>query len=135
MVEEMVKRGCNFGGEQSGHLIFLDYNPIGGIERPATPGHHAKGRKEPFDLSDIMDQYQPRLINVRIRERRRLEEFPAVIQQMKKVETKLGEKGRLLVRFSGTEPLVRVMVGGENEKEIHTLAEETAGVIEREFNA
>ena len=82
-----------------------------------------------------MDQYPPRLINVRIRERRRLEEFPAVIQQMKKVETKLGEKGRLLVRFSGTEPLVRVMVEEENEKEIHTLAEETAGVIEREFNA
>lgn len=137
VVEEMVKRGCNFGGEQSGHLIFLDHNPTGDGILTALQllAIMQKEEKSLSDLSDIMDLYPQRLVNVRIRERRRLEEFPAVIQQMKKVETKLGEKGRLLVRFSGTEPLVRVMVEGENEKEIQTLAEETAGVIEKEFNA
>jgi phosphoglucosamine mutase len=137
VVEEMVKRGCNFGGEQSGHLIFLDHNPTGDgiLSALQLLAIMQKEEKSLSDLSDIMDQYPQKLVNVRIKERRRLEEFPAVIQQIKKVEKKLGEKGRLLVRFSGTEPLVRIMVEGENEKEIYTLAEETARVIEREFNA
>jgi phosphoglucosamine mutase len=137
VVEEMVKRGCNFGGEQSGHLIFLDHNSTGDgiLSALQLLAIMQKEEKSLSDLSDIMDQYPQKLVNVRIKERRRLEEFPAVIQQMKKVEKKLGEKGRLLVRFSGTEPLIRIMVEGENEKEIYTLAEETAGVIEREFNA
>jgi phosphoglucosamine mutase len=137
VVEEMVKRGCNFGGEQSGHLIFLDHNPTGDgiLSALQLLAIMQKEEKSLSDLSDIMDQYPQKLINVRIKERRRLSEFPAVIQQIKKVEKKLGEKGRVLVRFSGTEPLVRVMVEGEDEKEIQTLAEETARVIEREFNA
>ena len=137
VVEEMVKRGCNFGGEQSGHLIFLDHNPTGDgiLSALQLLAIMQKEEKSLSDLSDIMDQYPQKLVNVRIKERRGLEEFPAVIQQMKKVEKKLGEKGRLLVRFSGTEPLVRIMVEGENEKEIQALAEETARVIEREFNA
>jgi phosphoglucosamine mutase len=137
VVEEMVKRGCNFGGEQSGHLIFLDHNPTGDgiLSALQLLAIMQKEEKSLSDLSDIMDHYPQKLINVRIKERRRLEEFPAVTQQIKKVERKLGEKGRLLVRFSGTEPLVRVMVEGEVEKEIQALAEETARVIEREFNA
>ena len=137
VVEEMVKRGCNFGGEQSGHLIFLDHNPTGDgiLSALQLLAIMQKEEKSLSDLSDIMDHYPQKLVNVRIKERRRLEEFPAVIQQIKKVERKLGEKGRLLVRFSGTEPLVRVMVEGEDEKEIIALAEETARVIEREFNA
>jgi phosphoglucosamine mutase len=137
VVEEMVKRGCNFGGEQSGHLIFLDHNPTGDgiLSALQLLAIMQKEEKSLSDLSDIMDHYPQKLINVRIKERRRLEEFPAVTQQIKKVERKLGEKGRLLVRFSGTEPLVRIMVEGEDEKEIQALAAETARVIEREFNA
>jgi len=137
VVEEMVKRGCNLGGEQSGHLIFLDHNPTGDgiLSALQLLAIMQKEEKSLSDLSDIMDQYPQKLVNVRIKERRRLEEFPAVSLQIKKVEKKLGEKGRLLVRFSGTEPLVRVMVEGEDEKEINMLAEETARVIEREFNA
>ncbi len=137
VVEEMVKRGCNFGGEQSGHLIFLDHNPTGDgiLSALQLLAIMQKEEKSLSDLSDIMDHYPQKLVNVRIKERRRLEEFPAVIQQIRKVERKLGEKGRLLVRFSGTEPLVRVMVEGEDEKEIQALAAETARVIEREFNA
>ena len=137
VVEEMVKRGCNFGGEQSGHLIFLDHNPTGDgiLSALQLLAIMQKEEKSLSDLSDIMDHYPQKLINVRIKERRRLEEFPAVTQQIRKVEKKLGEKGRLLVRFSGTEPLVRVMVEGEDEKEIQALAAETARVIEREFNA
>jgi phosphoglucosamine mutase len=137
VVEEMVKRGCNFGGEQSGHLIFLDHNPTGDgiLSALQLLAIMQKEGKSLSDLSDIMERYPQKLINVRIKERRRLEEFPIVMQQICKVEKQLGDKGRLLVRFSGTEPLVRIMVEGENEKEIQTLAEETARVIEREFNA
>ncbi|MBA4393930.1 MAG: phosphoglucosamine mutase [Desulfobacca sp.] len=137
VVEEMVKRGCNFGGEQSGHLIFLDHNPTGDgiLSALQLLSVMLKEEKSLSDLADIMDRYPQKLINIPIKERKRLEEFPAVIQQIRKVERKLGSKGRLLVRFSGTEPLVRVMVEGEGEKEIQTLAEETARIIEREFNA
>jgi phosphoglucosamine mutase len=137
VVEEMVKRGCNFGGEQSGHLIFLDHNPTGDgiLSALQLLSVMLKEEKSLSDLSDTMDQYPQKLVNIRIKERKRLEEFPAVIQQIRNVEKKLGQKGRLLVRFSGTEPLVRVMVEGEDEKEIQALAEETALVIEREFNA
>jgi len=137
VVEEMVKKGCNFGGEQSGHLIFLDHTPTGDgiLSALQLLAIMQKEEKSLSDLSDIMERYPQKLVNIRIKMRRRLEEFPAVIQQIKKVEKKLGQKGRLLVRFSGTEPLVRVMVEGEDEKEIYALAEETAQVIEREFNA
>jgi phosphoglucosamine mutase len=137
VVEEMVKRGCNFGGEQSGHLIFLDHNPTGDgiLSALQLLAIMQKEGKSLSDLSDIMNRYPQKLVNIRIKERRRLEEFPAVIQQIRKVEKQLDGKGRLLVRFSGTEPLVRIMVEGEDEKEIQTLAQETAAVIEREFNA
>jgi len=137
VVEEMVKRGCNFGGEQSGHLIFLDHNPTGDgiLSALQLLAIMQKEEKSLSDLSDIMERYPQKLVNVRIKERKKLDEFPLVIQQIKKVEKKLGQKGRLLVRFSGTEPLVRVMVEGEDEKEIQALAAETARVIEREFNA
>lgn len=137
VVEEMVKRGCNFGGEQSGHLIFLDQNPTGDgiLSALQILAIMQKEEKSLSDLSDIMETFPQKLINVRIKAKRKLEEFPAVTQQIKKVEKKLGQKGRLLVRFSGTEPLIRVMIEGEDEKEIQVLAEETARVIEREFNA
>ena len=137
VVEEMVKRGCNFGGEQSGHLVFLDHNPTGDgiLSALQLLAIMRKEGKSLSDLSDIMERYPQELVNIRIKERKRLEDFPAVMQQIRKVEKKLGQKGRLLVRFSGTEPLVRVMVEGEDEKEIQWLAKETAQVIEREFNA
>jgi phosphoglucosamine mutase len=137
VVEEMVKRGCNFGGEQSGHLIFLDHNSTGDgiLSALQLLAIMQKEGKSLSDLSDIMERYPQKLVNVRIKERKRLEDFPLVTQQIRKVEKKLGQKGRLLVRFSGTEPLVRVMAEGEDEKEIQMLVEETARVIEREFNA
>ena len=137
VVEEMVKRGCNFGGEQSGHLVFLDHNPTGDgiLSALQLLAIIQKEGKSLSNLSDIMEKYPQNLVNIRIKERKRLEDFPAVMQQIRKVEKKLGQKGRLLVRFSGTELLVRVMVEGEDEKEIQLLTEETAQVIEREFNA
>jgi phosphoglucosamine mutase len=137
VVEEMVRRGCNLGGEQSGHLVFLDHNTTGDgiLSALQVLAIMQKEEKSLSDLSDIMERYPQRLINIRIRERRKLEDFPKVIQQIRKVEQKLGERGRILVRFSGTEPLVRVMVEGEQEKMITQLGEETAQIIEREFNA
>ena len=137
VVEEMVRRGCNLGGEQSGHLVFLDHNTTGDgiLSALQVLAIIQQEEKSLSDLSDIMEKYPQKLINVRIKERKGLERLPAVTQQIQKVEKKLGEKGRILVRFSGTEPLVRVMLEGENEALIASLAEETARVIEREFNA
>ena len=94
VVEEMVKRGCNFGGEQSGHLIFLDHNPTGDgiLSALQLLAIMQKEEKSLSDLSDIMDQYPQKLINVRIKERRRLEDCPAVCPTDQKVENKLGER-------------------------------------------
>jgi phosphoglucosamine mutase len=137
VVEEMVRRGCNLGGEQSGHLVFLDHNTTGDgiLSALQVLAIMQQEEKSLSDLSDIMERFPQKLVNVRIRERKSLEHAPAVNQQIQKVGKKLGEKGRILVRFSGTEPLVRVMLEGEDEQLITLLAEETARVIEREFNA
>ena len=136
VVEEMVRRGCNLGGEQSGHLVFLDHNTTGDgiLSALQVLAIMQQEEKSLSDLSDIMERFPQKLVNVRIRERKSLEHVPAVNQQIQKVAKKLGEKGRILVRFSGTEPLVRVMLEGEDEQLITLLAEETARVIEREFN-
>ena len=138
MVEEMVRRGCNLGGEQSGHLVFLDHNPTGDGILSALQflAIMQKEEKSLSDLSDIMERFPQKLVNVRIKERKRLEEIPALVAHRSgRWKTSLGERGRILVRFSGTEPLVRVMVEGEDENLIARLAEETAQVIERELNA
>ncbi len=132
VVEEMVKRGCNFGGEQSGHLIFLDHNPTGDGILSALQLLAIMQREEKSlsDLSDIMERFPQKLINIRVKEKKRLEECPTVLQQIRKVEKKLGDKGRLLVRFSGTEPLIRVMVEGRPHLDVKALAQRIASDVE-----
>jgi phosphoglucosamine mutase len=137
VVEEMVHRGCNLGGEQSGHIVFLDHNATGDgiLSALQLLAIMQKEEKSLSDLSDVMERFPQKLINVRIKQKKRLEEIPALMAQIRKVENRLGERGRILVRFSGTEPLVRVMVEGEDETLITRLAQDTAQVIEKELNA
>jgi phosphoglucosamine mutase len=120
VLERMLKEGYNFGGEQSGHLIFLDYN---------TTGDGLITAVQVLALMKTMTTFPQVLVNVRVKERRDLATLPKVKEQMARLEKTLDGSGRLLVRYSGTEPLVRIMIEGERESEIRKWADDLAGSI------
>ncbi|MBC8412674.1 MAG: phosphoglucosamine mutase [Nitrospira sp.] len=130
VVEQMVKHGANLGGEQSGHIIFLDLNttgdgPITGLQVLSTM---CRTGRSISDLASQIDIFPQILVNVRVKKMMDLEKFPAIAAVIKKAEKKL-KKGRVLVRPSGTEPKIRVMVEGDDMDEITMLANEIADVI------
>jgi phosphoglucosamine mutase len=130
VVEEMVKKGCNLGGEQSGHIIFLDHNTTG--DGPVTAlqvlSIMCRRGKSLSRLVSYIPIYPQVLVNVPVRKSRNIKDFPKITSTIKKAEKKL-KNGRILVRPSGTEPKIRVMVEGDNMDEISILAEEIADVI------
>jgi phosphoglucosamine mutase len=137
VVEEMLRGGYYLGGEQSGHVIFLDVNTTGDgmVTLLALLAIMLERRRPLSELKKVMQHYPQVLINVKVRERRDLATIEAVARTMGRVEQALGEKGRLLVRFSGTEPLVRVMVEGEDEQVVRQYGEEVAEVVRKHLGA
>jgi phosphoglucosamine mutase len=125
VVEQMRRAGYNFGGEQSGHLIFLDHVTTGdGVA--AALNVLAVMQREGRPLSALARCFEPvpqALVNVAVRERRPLAELPVVGRAIAGVERALGADGRVLVRFSGTENKVRVLVEGPDAKRIRAHAE------------
>ena len=133
VVEKMRAKGYNFGGEQSGHLVFLDHNTTGdgilaGLQLLAIM---IKKKKPLSELATIMSSYPQVLENVRMSTRIDPEQIPGFPEALKKAEEKLGDRGRLLVRPSGTEPVIRVMAEGEDQEEITTIALELCDIIRR----
>jgi phosphoglucosamine mutase len=90
----------------------------------------ATGR-ELGDLADDLTTYPQVLLNVRVREKTDLQAIPGIVAAMKTVEERLGTNGRLLVRYSGTEPLLRVMLEGQDKSEIEAMAREIVGAVEK----
>jgi len=133
VVERMRAGGFNLGGEQSGHIIFLDHNTTGdGILSALRLLEVMLLQGKPLsELAAIMERYPQHLINVRVKERKPLEAIPEIARTVKLVEEKLGGHGRVLIRPSGTEPVIRVMVEGRDRDLVVGLAQETAAVIER----
>ena len=131
VMEEMQKRNLSLGGEQSGHLIFSDYLVTGDglITALNVLRVMAATGRELADLAGDLTTYPQVLVNVRVREKMRLEAIPQVADAMKKVEERLGVNGRLLVRYSGTEPLLRVMLEGRDKQEIDRLAHDIADAV------
>ena len=133
VVETMRAKGYNFGGEQSGHLVFLDYNTTGdgilaGLQLLAIM---IKKNKPLSELATIMSTYPQILENVRMATKIAPEHIPNFPEALTRAEKKLGNRGRILVRASGTEPVIRVMVEGEDEQEIAVLAHELCDVIRK----
>jgi phosphoglucosamine mutase len=128
VVEEMRRNGYNFGGEQSGHLIFLDHVTTGdGVA--AALNVLAVMQREGKPLSELARCFEPvpqALVNVAVREKRPLSELPEVTRAIAGVEHALGQDGRVLVRFSGTENKVRVLVEGADARRIRAHAEAIA---------
>jgi phosphoglucosamine mutase len=137
VVEEMRGSGFNFGGEQSGHLVFLDHMTTGdGVLAALQVLSVMLESGQPLsELRRVMTRYPQVLVNFKVREKKPLEALPAVTQLVGKVESQLGKEGRVLVRYSGTEAKARVMVEGPDEKIIQGYADEIARALEQACNA
>jgi len=135
VVERMRRESLNFGGEQSGHIIFLDYGTTGdGILAALQTLLVMKEEGQTLaDLADLMEPLPQVLLNVKAAHPREAETNPAVTAQAAKIAAHLGDRGRIVLRPSGTEPVVRVMIEGEDLAEITALAEETADLVAREL--
>jgi phosphoglucosamine mutase len=133
VVERMLAEDYNLGGEQSGHIIFLDHNTTGdGILSALQLLEVMLAEDKPLsELASIMERYPQHLVNVRVKERKPLDDFPEIARTVEQVKEKLGDEGRLLIRPSGTEPVIRVMIEGKDQDRVVQLAEETAAVIGR----
>jgi phosphoglucosamine mutase len=131
VVEEMVRGGYNLGGEQSGHIIFLEHNSTGDglVSALGILAVMVESRRPLSELAAGMQHYPQVLVNIRVQERRDVTQVPQVASAIADVESTLGDQGRVLVRASGTEPLIRVMVEGQNEQEVQTHAESIASAI------
>jgi phosphoglucosamine mutase len=137
VLERMLQDGYNFGGEQSGHLIFLDYNTTGDglITAVQVLALMKTTGKSLSELAKCMTIYPQVLVNVRVKERRDLSSLPRVKQHIARLEKKLDGTGRLLIRYSGTEPLVRIMIEGERETEIQKWADDLADILRNAIGA
>ena len=116
VVEEMVRHGYNFGGEQSGHLLFLDHSTTGdGLLAALAVVRLLLERQRPLsELKRVMTKFPQTLLNVRVAQRQELSGVQPVRETIERIAAELHDRGRVVVRYSGTEPLVRVMVEGEH---------------------
>ncbi len=135
VVEKMRAGGYNLGGEQSGHIVFFDYNTTG--DGPITALHILylmRKKNEPLSklVSDIK-LYPQILINVEVEKKRDIKSIPEIEAAIKKAEERLAEKGRVLVRPSGTEPKIRVMVEGDEQHLIEKLAKDISRVVKEKM--
>jgi phosphoglucosamine mutase len=125
VVEELVKGGYNVGGEQSGHIVFLDHNTTGdGLITALSVLALLVEKGQPLSaLRRVMTRFPQVLLNLRVASKPDVKSLPHVARAVADAERSLGQRGRVLVRYSGTEPLLRVMIEGEREAEIQGHAE------------
>lgn len=131
LLERMQADGYNFGGEQSGHFIFLDHNTTGdGLISALQVLSLMKRTKQPLsELVKAMSAVPQILLNVKVAKKPVLETIPDVERAMRESERQLNGRGRVVVRYSGTEPLLRIMVEGEQDSVIKEVAEGLARVV------
>jgi phosphoglucosamine mutase len=133
VMEEMQKRNLSLGGEQSGHIIFSDYlftgdglcTALNVLRTMALTGRSLE------DLASDLTAYPQVLLNVRVREKVELHAVPAVADAIARIEGRVAGQGRLLIRYSGTEPLLRVMLEGKQQDEIQGWAQEIVDVVKQ----
>jgi phosphoglucosamine mutase len=137
VVEEMRRAGYNFGGEQSGHLVFLDHATTGdGIVAALRVLAIMKAEQKPLsELAAVMTRMPQVLVNLQVERKVPLDQLPEVMKAITDVEQKLGGDGRVLVRYSGTESKARVMIEGSDEVLIKSWADEIAAILAKSTQA
>ena len=135
VLEEMLKNGYNLGGEQSGHVILLDYNPTGDgiLTSLMLIKSILEENKKASEMSSIVKLYPQILVNAKVNADKKYDyiENEEIKVAIDKLEKEFAGNGRVLIRPSGTEPLVRVMIEGENQEYIKKKAEDIAKLIEK----
>jgi phosphoglucosamine mutase len=133
VLEEMLAKGAIIGGEDSGHLIFLKYHTTGdGLITALQLLAAMKKESKPLsELARIMTVFPQMLINIDVKRKPEIESVPEIMTAIKQVEEKLGDKGRVLVRYSGTQNMCRVMVEGPTKEETQTYCRQIADVVEK----
>ena len=138
VLEEMLKNGYNIGGEQSGHIIFLDYNPTGDgiLTSLMLIRVMLEKQKSASDLCKIINIYPQVLVNAKVASDKKegYKTDSEIIEAIEKLKSEFSENGRVLIRPSGTEPLVRVMIEGEDQNYIKKKAEDLAKLIENKLH-
>lgn len=133
VLEELLRTGASLGGEQSGHIIFPHVSLAG--DGMMTTLFLLRAMRETGEsletLSAGFTRYPQVLVNVHVREKRPLDEVAEIAEEARRTEAALAGQGRLLLRYSGTEPLARIMIEGQSQNEIEQLAQKLATVIER----
>lgn len=138
VVEEMKKNNYNFGGEQSGHMIFLDYNTTGDGQLSAIQLLKVM-RETGKTLSELASEvtiYPQKLVNVRVKDnaaKKSAMDVPAIQKVISEMETSMNDKGRILVRPSGTEPLLRVMAEAPTHEQVDHVVDTIVEVVEEEI--
>jgi len=131
LLERMLAEGYNFGGEQSGHFIFLDHNTTGDglISALQILSLMKRSNKPMSELAKTMTAVPQILLNVKVKQKPVLESMPDIDRAIREGERRLNGSGRIVVRYSGTEPLLRIMVEGEKDTLINEVAEDLARIV------
>jgi phosphoglucosamine mutase len=135
VMEEMLKRDASLGGEQSGHIIFREFTTTGDgmITSLQVLRIMRSTGKSLSELAKCVERYPQILVNIDVKEKRPFDEFSSIRKAIEGARAKLAGSGRLLVRYSGTEYLARVMVEGRDRKEIEAMASGIADAIRKEL--
>lgn len=133
VMEEMIKNNYNLGGEQSGHVIFLDYNTTGDglITALQALTLMKKSGKRLSELASCMKTFPQKLVNIKVREKKPLDTLHDFNKVIRESEKKLEGRGRIVVRYSGTETLLRIMVEGETHEEIVQIIETVSDAVNK----
>ena len=133
VLEHMMRLNANLGGEQSGHTIFLDDCPTGDGILTSLKMLEAMATQD-LPLSKLVEDFKefPQLlVNVKVSRKVEFNQFPEIENTMREIETSLGDSGRINVRYSGTEPVVRIMIEGRDNSEIEGYSNQMAGIIQK----
>lgn len=135
VVQEMLQHDANLGGEQSGHLIFLDQNTTGDglVSALQVLRIMMETDTKLSDLASLVKRYPQACINVRVPKKPPLESLKNTSEAIRDVEQQLADSGRVLVRYSGTENICRVMVEGPKQKQVQQMAKAIASVLQNEI--
>ena len=132
----MLRSGDNLGGEQSGHIIFLDDSPAGdGLLTAVKIASLVSSEGSLESLVEGLEDYPQVIVNVKVKSKPPLDSLPEVSRAVEEAKAALGDSGRVVLRYSGTEPLARVMVEAKRHADVERFSESIANALRKEVGA